>query len=100
ERDQLRARFARLIGASDRDVAFLSSTSVGFSVVAAILKARGVREIVTLESEFPSTAIPFLNQGIELRAVRAREDGSFAAEDIDAACTPKTGAIAVSIVQF
>jgi selenocysteine lyase/cysteine desulfurase len=100
ERDALRARVARLIGASARDVAFLSSTSIGFSVVASILKARGVREIVTLEHEFPSTAIPFLNAGIELRAVRPREDGSYRAEDIEGACTSSTGAIAVSIVQF
>jgi selenocysteine lyase/cysteine desulfurase len=59
-----------------------------------------VTEIVTLEGEFPSTAIPFLNAGIELRAVRVRPDGTYRAEDIEAACTPKTGAIAASIVQF
>ena len=101
QRDDLRSRVARLIGAaSARDVAFLSSTSVCFSVVASILKSRGVTEIVTLEGEFPSTAIPFLNAGIELRAVRARADGSYAAEDIDAACTSQTGAIAASIVQY
>lgn len=100
QRDELRARMAKHIGASDRDVAFLPSTSVGFSVIATILKRRGIEQVVTLETEFPSTAIPFLNAGIELRAAMPRKDGSYAAEDIESACTPKTGAIAVSIVQF
>lgn len=99
-RDALRAKVARMIGAAPPDVAFLPSTSAGFSVVAAILARRGVREIVTLEGEFPSTAVPFLAAGLELRAVRPRPDGSYRAEDVDAACTPRTGAIAASIVQF
>jgi hypothetical protein len=79
-----------------RDVAFLSSTSVGFSVVASIL-ARGVREVVTLERSFHRQRF-VLNAGIGFARSRAKME--LRGRGHQAACTEKTGAIAVSIVQF
>jgi selenocysteine lyase/cysteine desulfurase len=96
----LRARFAAFIGATAREVAFTPSTSFGFHVIGQMLKARGVREVLTLESEFPSTTLPLLYDGLTLRGVRPRADGSFPIEDLEAALTPQTGAVAVSVVQF
>jgi cysteine desulfurase / selenocysteine lyase len=99
-REEVRARFARFIGAAPRDVAFVGSTSWGFHFAARLLQQRGVTEVVTLEGEFPSTTVPFLHLGFHLRVVRRRPDGSFALEDIAAAVGPHTGAIAASAVQF
>ena len=99
-REEVRARVARLIGAGTRDVAFVGSTSWGFHLVARILQQRGVGEVVTLDGEFPSTTVPFLHLGFQLRVVRRRPDGSFSLEDIAAAVGPHTGAIAASAVQF
>lgn len=99
-KEDVRARLARFIGAQPTEVAFLPSTSFGFHVIAQMLKARGVTEVLTLETEFPSTTLPLLYDGLTLRAVRVRGDGTFAIEDLEAALTPRTGAIAISAVQY
>src|SRR4051812_14144716 len=48
-KEALRARFARFIGATARQVAFTPSTSMGFHAVAELLFRRGVREVLTLD---------------------------------------------------
>jgi selenocysteine lyase/cysteine desulfurase len=99
-KEATRARLAAFIGATPRELAFTPSTSFGFHVIGQLLKARGVREVVTLEGEFPSTTLPLLYDGLRLRGVRARPDGSYPLADVEAALTKDTGAIAVSVVQF
>lgn len=99
-KDEVRARLARFIGATPSEVGFTPSTSFGFHVIAQMLKARGITEVLTLETEFPSTTLPMLYDGLALRAVRVRGDGTYSLSDLEAALTPKTGAIAVSAVQF
>jgi selenocysteine lyase/cysteine desulfurase len=99
-KESLRERFARFIGAPPTQVAFTPSTSMGFHLVAELFKRRGIKEVLTLEGEFPSTTVPFLNLGIGLRVVKPRADGSYAVEDVAAALKPETGAIALSAVQF
>jgi len=101
QKEEVRAGLARLLGAaSAAEVAFVPSTSFGFMAAARILRARGVREVVTLASEFPSTTLPLLHEGLRLRAVRPRPDGSFPVEDVEAALTKETGAVALSQVQY
>lgn len=99
-KDEVRTRLARFIGASAQEVGFTPSTSFGFHVIAQMLKARGITEVLTLETEFPSTTLPMLYDGLTLRGVRVRADGTYALSDLEAALTPKTGAIAVSAVQY
>jgi cysteine desulfurase/selenocysteine lyase len=99
-RDEVRARLARFIGATPRQVAFTPHTTFGFNVIAKMVRARGIREVLTLEHEFPTTTLPLLYEGLTLRGVRARADGTFSLEDLERALTPQTGAIAVSAVQF
>ena len=99
-KDDVRARLALFIGATSAEVGFTPSTSFGFHVIAQMLKARGIAEVLTLETEFPSTTLPMLFDGLSLRGVRMRADGTYAMDDLEAALTPKTGAIAVSAVQY
>lgn len=99
-KDGVRARLARFIGATPRELGFTQSTSFGFHVIAQMLKARGISEVLTLETEFPSTTLPLLYDGLTLRAVRMRADGTYPMADVEAALTPRTGAIAVSAVQY
>lgn len=99
-KDEVRARLARFIGATPAEVGFTPSTSFGFHVIAQQLKARGISEVLTLETEFPSTTLPMLYDGLTLRAMRLRADGTYPLGDLEAALTPKTGAIAVSAVQY
>ncbi len=99
-RDGVRQRLARFIGATPGELAFVPSTSFGFSVIAQLLKARGQTEVLTLEGEFPSTTIPLLHAGLTLRGVRVRADGTYPLVDLEAALRPTTRAVAVSIVQY
>lgn len=99
-KDEVRARLARFIGATPQELAFTPSTSFGFHVIAQMLKARGITEVLTLETEFPSTTLPLLYDGLTLRGVRIRPDGTYPLDQLEAALTPRTGAIAVSAVQY
>ena len=99
-KEKLRGRVARFIGAEASTVGFVPSTSMGFSVIASLLKSKGITEVLTLEGEFPSTTLPLLHRGLSLKVVKRRPDGSYPLEDIEAALTPVTGAIALSAVQY
>jgi len=99
-KENLRARVGRFLGAEASTVAFLPSTSMGFSVIGSLLKSKGITEVLTLEGEFPSTTLPLLHRGLTLKVVKRRPDGSYPMEDIEAALTPATGAIALSAVQY
>jgi selenocysteine lyase/cysteine desulfurase len=52
--EELRSRFARLIGGTADDVAFVPATSYGLSVVARNLTARPGDRVLVLDREFPS----------------------------------------------
>lgn len=99
-KEELRARLATHLHASPHELAFTQSTSFGFHVIGQMLKARGITEVLTLETEFPSTTLPMLYDGLTMRGVRRRPDGSYPLADIANAVTPRTGAIAVSVVQY
>lgn len=99
-RDRLRERVARFIGATSGEVAFLGSTSHGFSAIAHLWAQRGIRRVLTLAGEFPSSTIPFLQAGLSLQVVKPRPDGSTAVEQLADALGPEVGAVAVSAVQF
>lgn len=100
KKESVREQLAAFIGADKSDVAFTPNTSMGFWAAAELMARRGIKEVVTLEAEFPSTTIPLLNHGMTLRAVKARPDGSFHLDDIAAAITRNTGGVALSQVQY
>jgi selenocysteine lyase/cysteine desulfurase len=99
-KERLRARLGRFLGADASCVAFLPSTSIGFGVIAHLFRGQGITEVLTLEGEFPSTTLPLLHEGLTLKVVKRRPDGSYPLEDIEAALTPATKAIALSAVQY
>jgi|CXWL01.1.fsa_nt_gi selenocysteine lyase/cysteine desulfurase len=99
-KEEVRSKLSAFLGAHPDEVGFLPSTSVGFHVIAHVLKQQGVTEVLTLEQEFPSTTLPLLHQGLVLNVVKPRADGSYALADIEAALGKRTGAVAVSAVQY
>jgi cysteine desulfurase / selenocysteine lyase len=99
-RESLRGKVAEFIGAQPAEIAFLGSTSAGFSAVASLWQQRSIRRVLTLEGEFPSTTIPFLQAGFSLEVVRPKPDGSTLIEQLAEALKPEVGAVAVSAVQF
>ena len=100
--DEARERFARLIGASPEEVAFVKNTSEGISFVAAGFPWRDGDNLVTSNVEYPSNVYPWMrlrNRNVEVRMVPARE-GRVKKEDLFAACDGKTRLIALSSVEF
>ncbi|GAB4363206.1 MAG: aminotransferase class V-fold PLP-dependent enzyme [Deltaproteobacteria bacterium] len=102
ESEAARGRFARLIGASPEEVAFVKNTSEGLSIVAAGFPWKDGDNLVTSNVEFPANIYPWLRlepRGVEVRMVPARE-GRVRREDLFAACDGKTRLIALSSVEF
>ncbi len=99
-REEVRADYARLINASPRELAFLHSTSAGIHAAGTLLWQLGVREVLTLEHEFPSTTLPLLNLGFKLRVVRPDAQNRYPVELLERALAPTTRALVASAVQY
>jgi len=100
--EETRGRFARMIGASPDEVAFIKSTSEGLSFVAAGFPWKEGDNLVTANVEFPSNVYPWMrlaSRSVEVRMVPARE-GRVRKEDLFAACDGKTRLVALSSVEF
>lgn len=81
ECETLRGVFARLIGASDRDVAIVPSTSYGIATAAANLPVARGQKIVVLQDQFPSNYHAWvylaLEKGAELVTVARPANGDW-----------------------
>lgn len=100
--EEVRGRFARLVGASKEEVAFVKNTSEGISIVAAGFPWREGDNVVTASVEFPANVYPWMrlrSRGIEVRMVAPR-DGRIRKEDLFAACDGRTRVLALSSVEF
>jgi selenocysteine lyase/cysteine desulfurase len=99
---EARGRFARIVGSSPEEVAFVKNTSEGISFVAAGFPWREGDNLVTANVEYPSNVYPWMRlqaRNVEVRMVAARE-GRVRKEDLFAACDGKTRLIALSSVEF
>jgi len=100
--DDVRGRFARLIGAANDEVAFIKNTSEGISFVASGFPWKEGDNLVTANVEFPSNVYPWMRlaaHNVEVRMVQAR-DGRVRKDDVIASCDGKTRVIALSSVEF
>lgn len=102
QRERVREMAARLIGASPDEVAFVSNTAHGLSLVAAGLPWQPGDNVVTAAVEYPSNVFPWQNLvrfGVECRLVPGR-DGRLELEDLFGAVDRRTRAVAISFVEF
>lgn len=102
-RSAARPALAKLINASEDDIALMESTTHGLDLVAdAIALKRGDR-VVVCDLEFVAVALPWVQKrqeiGIEIDVVPNR-GGQVLIEDIEAAITADTRVVAVSSVQW
>ena len=100
--DETRERFARLVGASNDEIAFIKNTSEGISFIAAGFPWKEGDNLVTANVEFPANIYPWMrlaSHGVEVRMVQARE-GRVRKEDVIGACDGKTRLVALSSVEF
>jgi selenocysteine lyase/cysteine desulfurase len=100
--NEARRRFARLVGGSTEEVAFIKNTSEGLSIIAAGFPWKEGDNLVTSNVEFPSNIYPWMRlqaRNVEVRMVAAR-DGRVRKEELFKACDGKTRMIALSSVEF
>ena len=94
----VRARVARLVSADPAEIAFVFSSSHGFTLLAQLLGPPA--HIVAMADEFPSSTLPFLTYGDEVTFVRSSGDGVITLDAIEAAITPRTRAVVSSSVMY
>ena len=100
--DATREKAARLIRASEAEIAFVPNTSWGLNLVALGFPWQAGDNVVTSDMEFPSNAYPWralAERGVECRVVKSR-GGRIVARDVAALVDARTRVVAVSFVAF
>ncbi len=95
--ENVRTSLAEFIGATREEIGFTTNTSHGMNLVAQFLKNKGT--VLTMRDEFPSTTIPWLNQGTEIKFVEP-VDSAFPVSEIRKALTPDVKILITSYVQY
>jgi selenocysteine lyase/cysteine desulfurase len=98
KREKIRKKVVELINADKSEIAFTLNTSHGMNLIAGMLKRFG-KEVVTMDDEFPSTTLPWLNLGYELRFVKP-EDAVYSIDEIEKNITSNTKILVTSHVQY
>src|SRR2546427_477062 len=99
----LRARYARLIGASTGEIALAPSISVALSAVAEALDYRRRPRVVVTSLDFPTVAYQWLAKrarGVDLLVVESPDQVSVPVEAIARAVDDRTALVATSHVYF
>ena len=98
EVEMVRSNVARLLNAAPEEIAFTYSSSHGMNLVAQILRPRG--EVLTLADEFPSSTLPWLQQGCAVRFLESGPAGRVTIPAVEAALSPDTAVHVTSHVQY
>src|SRR5213083_3387009 len=100
---ELRARYARVVGASPEEIALAPSVSVALSAVAEALDYRRRPRVVVTSLDFPTIAFQWLAKrarGVELVVVESPDQISVPVEAIGRAVDERTALVATSHVYF
>src|SRR5437867_3731034 len=100
---ELRARYARVVGASPEEIALAPSVSVALSAVAEALDYRRRPKVVVTSLDFPTVAYQWLAKrarGVELVVVQSPDQVSVPVEAIARAVDDRTALVATSHVYF
>jgi len=98
----LRARGAALMSVAAEDIAILSHTTQGLSLVPLALDWREGDEVITYEKDYPSVVFSLMRlrrRGVRLRIVPDKGE-RFDIADLKALVTPRTRLISLSLVNF
>lgn len=102
QRQRLREKMARFVGASSDEIALVKNTPEAIGIVAAGLNWKQGERVVISDLEFPANAFPWLNLkriGVETTVVRS-VDGRVPKESILAAIDERTRVVSLSWVEF
>src|SRR5881296_945720 len=100
---ELRARYARVVGASPEEIALAPSVSVALSAVAEALDYGRRPKVVVTSLDFPTVAYQWLAKrarGVELVVVQSPDHVSVPVEAIARAVDERTALVATSHVYF
>src|SRR5881296_2407064 len=100
---ELRARYARVVGASVEEIALAPSVSVALSAVAEALDYQRRPKVVITSLDFPTVAYQWLAKrarGVELVVVESPDQVSVPVEAIARAVDDRTALVATSHVYF
>lgn len=100
--EQIRAAFARLIGAAADEIAFVKNTSEGLSLVAAGIDWREGDSVIAVDGEYPANVYPWWGLrrwGVQTRMVQPRRN-LVQVDDIAAMADGRTRLVAVSFVDW
>jgi selenocysteine lyase/cysteine desulfurase len=96
--EEAREEVAALIKARPGEIAFAPNTSYGMNLAALMLKGHGT--VVVADPEFPSSTVPWLNQGFRMRFVKAKKNVLYL-EDVEKAIgRRRKGVVVHSFVQY
>ena len=101
--DQLRARYAGLIGADPQEISLHPSISAAIAAVAEALDYRTRPRVLTTSLDFPTLAYQWLarkSEGVELTVVESPDGLEVPLEVVDPAIDNKTALLATSQVFF
>ena len=99
--DDGKSSFARLVNASEDEVALVENTSMGLNIIANMLNYSSDSNVVTTDLEYPSAVYPWMKRklGVTLRYVGDKA-GKILLEDLERAVDDKTVAVAISHVEY
>jgi selenocysteine lyase/cysteine desulfurase len=101
--ERMRAAAARMIGAHSEEIALVTNTTAGISLVAEGFDWKPGDNVVTLADEFPSNLYPWMNlesRGVETRRVATEVSGRLDLDRLAAACDDRTRIVSVSWIGF
>jgi cysteine desulfurase/selenocysteine lyase len=101
--NETRKYAAALLGASEDEIAFVSSTSMGLSMVASGLSWQQGDNVIIADGDFPSNVYPWLNlksRGVQIKFIPRNEDGVVTWEDIDKLADKNTRLVSLSTVNY
>ena len=99
---ELRSFMPKIIGAHEDEIAFVPNTTTGINLVAEGFPWQPGDSVVTLENEFPSNLLPWLQlrqQGVDVRLVPC-DNGNVSMDQVIAACDQTTRIVSLSWVGF
>jgi selenocysteine lyase/cysteine desulfurase len=94
---------SEMLGAEPNEIAFVSSTSMGLSMIAAGIDWEPGDNIIIADGDFPSNIYPWLNlekQGVTVKFIPRNEDGIVTLEDITRLADENTRLVSLSTVNY
>ncbi len=97
QREGVRTKVARLVGAEAEEIAFVPNTSTGINLIVDLLGEDG--PVLSDELEFPTVTLPWIHRGTKVHFIPAVE-GVLRLESFAPQQAPRAFTIAISHVQF